>query len=221
MGSLERMLPLYVTVLLLLMIGTGAAFLSRLLLSRILPVLRFNRFCERAGFSDFLKKGEVGYTPSQLTGVGAFWGILFATFLYVAHLLDLGVYETFVRQVASRLPRLGAALLILGIGFLSVSFLGNFVRTVARNAGIAYASLASRVTKWLGWTFVLLIALEQIQLGTGLVGTTFLILMTALALASALAFGIGCKDMARETMEKFLANLREKHRDRGDSDLEG
>jgi hypothetical protein len=68
---------------------------------------------------------------------------------------------------------------------------------------------------------VLSLALDQLNLSRSLITTLFQILFAAAAFAAALAFGLGCKDLARDAMQRLLRNLREKERAEKGSDLEG
>jgi hypothetical protein len=68
---------------------------------------------------------------------------------------------------------------------------------------------------------VLSLALEQLNLSRSLLTSLFQILFAAAAFGTALAFGLGCKDIARDAMLRFLRNLREKERAEKGSDLEG
>jgi len=93
--------------------------------------------------------------------------------------------------------------------------------TIARNASFPHAQLLSQVTKFLGFILVFSLTLEQIDIGTTMIASLFQIVLGAVAFGVALAFGLGCKDMARDAMERFLHELKEKSRIGGDSDMEG
>ena len=98
------------------------------------------------------------------------------------------------------------------IGSVIVIFVGNFVQTIASNAAFPHSNLLSRAIKWVGIIFVLLLSFENFNLGSKVLSSTFLIILAAIAFGVSLAFGIGCKDIAREIMEKFLRNLEEKNK---------
>lgn len=201
--------------------GLLLAFFLRLVISKSLSIFRFNHFCQRIGLSEFLRKGEVASAPSQLVGQGFFWVILLLTLLMWSHVLHLGVLESFYRQMRSVLSNFLGAFMILAMGFPVVVFFSNFLRTVIRNTGMPYAVVLAKFVKWSGWLLILMIAGEQIQFGKSIVGPTYHIILAAIAFAAALAFGLGCKDLARQAMEKLIRNLKENYRDRGGSDLEG
>ncbi len=216
-----RSLPLGVTALLVLVVGWLAAHVLRLLLSWLLGLVRFNTACDKVGISEFLRKGQVKHQPSQLVGVIAYWTVLLAAFLRTSQMLDIKIVRSFSDRLAATVPGLIAGLFIGIIGLVLVSFIGNFVMTLARTAAFAHARLLARVVKIAGSILVLGLALEQIDLNRTMISAMFQILFAAIVFGLALAFGLGCKDLARDAASRFLQSLREKRRVDGRSDLEG
>lgn len=220
-GVLLQALPSWVLALLVLAGGWGAALLARLVVWKLLDLIRFNLVCERTGITEFLRKGQVSYLPSRLAGRIAYWTVLVIAFFQISKILDIKVVTSFSDRLEASAPGVLAALFIVIIGLVIVSFVGNFVMTVARTAAFGYAALLARIVKTAGVVLVVGLALEQMNLSGTIITWVFLILVAALALGLALAFGLGCKDMAREWMQRFLRNLREKGRVDKGSDLEG
>jgi hypothetical protein len=56
--------------------------------------------------------------------------------------------------------------------------------------------------------FTAAVTLEELGIAPELVRSAFVILFGAVALALALAFGLGCKDLAREWMVRYLDSAR-------------
>jgi hypothetical protein len=204
-----------------ILLGWLAAHAARFLSARLLAALRFNQLCEKTGACDFLRKGEVYYSPSALVGRGLYWIILIGVFLETARRLDIGVATEFRHRVVAALPALLSAVLVLAVGLILIAFLAGFVRTVTRNAGSPYADLWSRITRVVGIVLALALAFEQAEIRGSTLAGAIQIVIAAFAFGMALAFGLGCKDMARSAMEKLLADLKERHRDTSKSDLEG
>jgi hypothetical protein len=221
LGDFLRAMPAWVRALVVLLVGGGSAFLLRFVSWKLLPVIRFDALCARIGITEFLRKGGVSRPPSRL--VGAFvWGvILIVTFFQASRQLDIGVVNAFSGEVAASVPRVLAAFFIVLVGLLVVSFIGNFVLTVALNAARPHAKLIARVVKVTGIVLVLSLAIEQLNLSRSLLTSLFQILFAAAAFGTALAFGLGCKDIARDAMLRLLRNLREKERAERGPDLEG
>jgi hypothetical protein len=220
-GSFLAALPSWVRALAVLAVGGGSAFLLRFLCWKLLPLVRFDALCTRIGVSEFLRKGQVSRKPSQLVGSFA-WGVLvIVTFFQVSRQLDIEVVSSYSREIAASVPRVLAAVLIIVVGLVVVTFIGNFVMTLARNAAWSYARLIARIVKIAGILLVLSLALDQANLSRTLLTSLFQILFAAAAFGTALAFGLGCKDIAREALQRFLRNLRDKERAEKGPDLEG
>ncbi len=214
-------LPLVVRALLVLGGGWLSAFVLRWFLTWLLDLVRFNRACDRLGISEFLRKGQARHRPSRLVGLLAYWTVILVALLQMSRILDLKVVTTFSDRLASTVPGLLAALFIGIIGLVVVSFIGNFVMTVARNAGFAYAALLARVVKVAGYVLVIGLALEQVDVSRTIVSVLLQLLFAAVVFGLALAFGLGCKDLARDAASRWLQNLRERRRADGRPDLEG
>jgi hypothetical protein len=214
-------LPSPIAALLTLVVGWLAAIALRFVLSRLLGLVRFDRLSERAGFAEFLRKGGVQYSPSKLVGSIAYWLLLLVTLFRASKAMDVRIAEALTERAIELFPSIIAAGFIAILGAVLVSFLANFVMTIARNAGIPNARLISRAIRLVGDLVVLTVALEQVGLGRTVLSSMFQLLFGALVFGLALAFGLGSKDLAREAMQRFIRNLQERGRGPKGGDLEG
>ena len=213
--------PPWLVAVLMVAAGWVTAHLAQMLTAKALLFFRFNAFCDRTGLTEALRKGDVTRSPCELAGRGIYWLILIGSLLEAARYLDIGVAVALRQRVISAVPGFVSAVLILAVGLILVSFTAGTVRTLSRNAGSPYANLWARITRWTGTLLVLALAGEQAEIrGSVFIGVLY-IFIAALALGLALAFGLGCRDMARNAMEKWIANLKESHRDTPKADLEG
>lgn len=213
-------LPVGVTAVVAFLGGLLGATLARILISAVLGLLRFDKAGEKAGLGEFLRKGGVTYTPSKLVSIFVFWALMVAVLVYLSRLLDIGVVNSFTERVGEIVPGVIAAVLIVGIGVLFATFASNFTRTILRNAGSNHPDLIAKAVRYFGVGLVLLIALEELNFGKTILNTIVLIFCATVGLALALAFGLGCKDLARDWLERFLSDLREKRRSGGKQDME-
>lgn len=220
-GSIWSSLPSALRAVVLLCGGWVAANLLKHAMTAFLTLVRFDRMGEKTGFSEFLRKGNTRYTPSRLVGVLVYWITLLAAFMEILRILDPEVHSAFSAQIAKALPDLAAAALIVVVGCLLASFLSNFILTIALNSSMPNARLWAKVVRYLSVAIVVTLGLEQAGLGRSIVEFIFQILFGAVSFGAALAFGLGCKDLARDSMQRFISNLRERERDRQGTDLEG
>jgi len=198
----------------------AVAMIGRRALAGMLVLLRFDRMCERTGVAAFLRTGRVDYTPSRLAGAILFWLVLAGGFFRAIKRWDPHVTAALTARLAHMLPGFVAACAILVVGFLLVSFAARFARTLARNAASPYADLLGQGIRLAGGMFAVAAAAEQMGVGHIIILTTFITLLAAAGLGLALAFGLGCRDMARDAMERFLRDVRERSRAAAPGDLE-
>lgn len=215
-----QLLPGGVVALIVLVAGLILATLVRMLAGRLLEAAGFNRLCDKTGISELLRKGGVGYSPARLVAHTAHWVILLASVLWALHVLGVSVVTIWLNQLGAALPALLTAVGIGIVGYAVVVFLANVVSTIARNAAFAHPDLLRRTVKWLGTMLVVWVAIDHLGVQLRLISFTLQILLAAAAFGLALAFGLGCKDMARDAMQRFLRNLRERGQ-KSYTDLEG
>jgi len=219
-GFLESLPPVggaFITLL----TGWLAAKLMKFIVPKIFLLLRIDRFSEKTGIAGFLKKGNVQHSPSALAGILAFWFVMILALFSTVARLDEGLAESIDVWTRSALPKTIAAGLIVMIGVVLVTFIANFTVTIARNAAMRGAELLGRGIRYSGFIIVATMALDQLGLGRTIVSTLLMVLFAALAVGIALAFGLGCKDMARKYAEDLVKNLHERQRMRHGTDLEG
>jgi amino acid permease len=94
------------------------------------------------------------------------------------------------------------AVMILVFGAYFARFVGTALATYLRNAGVIEAAWMGRLALYAIMAFVVMIALEQVGLGD-IIRQTFLIVVAAIALGLALAFGLGGRKRAAELIERW------------------
>jgi hypothetical protein len=198
-----------------------AAIAARRAATGLLRLFRFDRLCESVGIAAFLRTGRVSYTPARLVGVGVFWLLLLGGVLAAARRATPEMTGRLVARLAHFAPAFMAAIAILVAGLRLGSFAAKFVYTLACNAGSPYAELLARGIRVAGGLLVIAAAAEQMEIGRAIILAVVITLLAAAGLALALAFGLGCRDLAREAVVRFLREMRERARAAGQNDLEG
>lgn len=220
LGEYWAAMPGWLAALAILVAGRLLAGAVRFAAGRALERARFDGLCDKMGLSEFLRKGDVSYTPSRLAGMAAYWAILLLALLAAFHQMGVAVAMNLARRLEAVLPALVTAAGVLVFGLIAVFFLAKVARTLARNAGFAFSDLLYKTIRWIGVFLVLGMAVEQLGLDVRFLLDTARIMVAAAAFGLALAFGLGCKDIARDAMRKFIDNMKESGRS-SKSDLEG
>src|SRR5215210_7434073 len=97
-------------------------------------------------------------------------------------------------QLIAYIPSIIAAILILA------ALLANFLAGIVR--GATGSDLLASVARYAIIVYAVFAALTQLGIAVQLTANTFLIVLGAVALAGAIAFGIGGREVARDILEK-------------------
>ena len=197
-------LPRLGVALAVLVAGWLFAKAVRFAVVKALRALNFHVLTERAGVDAFLQQGGTERDTVDLFGLIAYWLVILVALIVAFNGLGLTQVTELLGRALMFVPKLLVGLLVLVFGMYFARFVGHSVLTYCRNVGIGDAELLSRVVQYAIVTFVLLIAVDHLDIGGGLVQQTFLILLTGVVLALALAFGIGGRDRAAALLERWF-----------------
>ena len=171
---------------------------------KALRAFNFNVLTERAGIDAFLQQGGTERDTSDLVGLIVYGLVVLSALIVAFNGLGLTQVTELLGRVLLFLPKLLVGLLVLVVGLYFARFVGQSVLAWCRNLGVGDAELLARIAQYAIVTFVLLIAIDHIDIGGGLVQQTFLILLAGIVLALALAFGIGGRDRAAALLEQWF-----------------
>lgn len=204
--ALGFLLNNFLAMLVVLISGVVAAYLVRWLLTLLLRVGHFDRFCERRGVTAALRAAGVGGAPSRAAAHLAYWLVMFVFLMFSLAALNVAPVNDLVARLFVFLPQVLAALLILLLGYLAAAFLQRATLLTAVNAGVARARALATVVQVLVLLFTIAVALEQVGIGRNIVLATFTVAFGAVGLAAALAFGHAARDLAKAVLERQMTS---------------
>ena len=198
-------LPSLVAAIAIAIVGYIVARLVAKLLRRGLRAAGFDRLVQGAPGGSFVER--VTAEPSGLLGSIAFWAIFLGALSLAVTALGIDALTDFVAQVYAYVPNVIAALLIFlvagavaaAVATLATRFLGDapLGRMVATAGPVLVLTIA---------TFMIL---DQLRIAQDIVVITYAALLGAIALGSALAFGLGGRDVARDLLQNAYAKGQE------------
>lgn len=197
-------LPRFGVALAIALAGWLLAKALRFTAVKALRALNFHVLTERAGVDEFLQQGGTRKDTADVVGLIVFWLVLLAALIVATNGLGLTQITDVLARVLLFLPRLLVGLLVAVFGLYFARFVGQSVAAWCRGEGIGDADLIGRVVRYAIVTFVVLIAIDHLDLGSGLVQQTFLILLAGVVFGLALAFGLGARERAAEMIERWF-----------------
>jgi hypothetical protein len=197
-------MPRLALALVVLVLGWLLAKGFRIAVVKTLRALNFHVLTERAGIDNFLEQGGTKKDTTDLFGSIAYLLVILAALIVAFNSLGLTQVTNLLGQVLLFVPRLLVALLVVVFGSYFARFAGNAVQSYCRTAEIGDGELLGRLMQYGVMAFVVLLAVDHLDIGGGLIQQTFLILLAGVVLALALAFGIGGRDRAAALIERWV-----------------
>lgn len=197
-------LPRLAVAVVVLVAGWLIAKAIRFAAVKALRALNFHVLTERAGIDAFLQQGGTERDTTDVFGAVIYWVVVLVALVIAFNGLGLTHVTELLTRVLLFLPKLLVGLLVLIFGAYFGRFVGNAVQTYFRNVGVSDADLLGRIAQYAIVVFVVLIAVDQLDIGGDLVQNTFLILLAGVVLALALAFGLGGRDWAAAILARWF-----------------
>jgi small-conductance mechanosensitive channel len=203
-------IPQIIGAIIILIVGYIIGKVLQALITRILEGVGFEDWMERGGVKQFFDRAGTSETPSSILGRLVFWFIFIIAITMAANTLGIQQISSFLNQLIVYIPSIFVAILILFLATLLANFVSGIVR------GATGSEMLASIAQYVIIVYAVFAALTQLGIAVQLTANTFLILLGAVGLALALAFGIGGREVARDIVEKAY-NRRQQVRGEDDS----
>ena len=197
----------FITALLIFVIGWIVAKIVMAVVTELLKAIKIDSIAEETKIAEFLRKGGIKYTLSELFGIVVYWVIILGVLVSALDIMALIGVSTLLDKILAYLPSVIGAIIILILGIFVAAFVATVVRAMTANVGVNQASLLAKIAQVAIIVFTVVIALDELKIGTVLVSAMNIILATV-GLALGLAFGLGSKDLAGKIMAEWVDKLK-------------
>ena len=198
--------PLLVGALIILLAGYLLAKLLERGTDRLLARIGLNRWLQRGGVLEAVERTGWQTRPSRVFANLVFWSVMFAVLLVAASSLGLDSLARLFSELVSYIPSVIAAIVIVLVGIVLGDFVDGLIRA---SAGALHGGpTLARVGRVGVVLLAVFMALQTLGVAPDIVTTAFAILFGAIALALALAFGLGNRDLAGEVTRDWYEQYR-------------
>ncbi len=142
--------------------------------------------------------------PSRLAGYGVFWCVLVAATLLAFRVVGIDLVPSIASRLEDVIPRVLTSALVLVLGIPLALAAGRVLNAILLPTGVRPGRFRSQAVVAVLVGFTVLLALEQLGLAAQLVLAVGVTAVAAAGLAVALAFGLGCRDLARDMIVEYL-----------------
>jgi small-conductance mechanosensitive channel len=191
-------LPRLIGFLVILLIGYVIARVVRTVITKALQGIGADRALHTGATGSYVNRVAPDVQPSSVIGAIAFWFIFLGAISIAVSQLGIPAVTTFVAAIGAYLPNVIAALAIFLIAGVIAAAIGGLV---ARTMGdTPTGKIVGSVVPVLVMAIATFMILNQLKIAPEIVTITYAALLGGVALAMALAFGLGGRDVAAQML---------------------
>ena len=199
-------LPALIGALVIVFAGYLLAKVLEKLTERGLRRIRLNHLLARGGVIQAVERSGTHVNPTRVLANLVFWLVMFTVILLAANALGLDSLANVVSTLVSYIPSVIAAIVIILVGIVLGGFVGGLI---GASAGAVHGGRAlARLGRGGVILLAIFMALQELGIATDIVTTAFAILFGAIALALALSFGLGNRELAGEVTREWYDRYR-------------
>jgi hypothetical protein len=207
-SALAVFLPRVLSMVVVIVAGFLIALVLKVIVRRIFGIASFRKYCDSAGLTRMMRKAALP-PPVEFLGQIVFWVVWIVFIVLGVDALGIGALREQISRFFLFLPQIFVAMVVLFIGLLIANFFSRATLLAAANANYPSARLLASLVRLLIIIFFVTMAMEQIGLGRRVVLIAFSIAFGAVMMGTAIAFGLGGRDVARRFLERQFVNKEE------------
>jgi hypothetical protein len=150
-------------------------------------------------------KAALNRTPSELIGIIALVAIMLVASLTAVDILEIEALRNVVGVVLLLAGQVLVGVIIFGIGL----YFANLAFSLIRSSGTRQALFLAQTARIAIIVLVAAMALERIGIAPNIVNLAFGLLTGGIAVAIALAFGLGGREVAGKALQEWLDSMKQ------------
>jgi len=197
-------------------IGASVIFIITLVVSgwvkkaveELLKAIQFESLSKTSGFDNFLKRAELKLTATEIFGEFVRWFIILVGFMASVNVLGLQPVVGVLISIIGYIPKVFAAALILGAGFIIGRLVDGLVRGALSTVAHDSARQVGKLAYWAVVVLAFFAALDQLKIAPALTASIFQTISWASALAIGLMVGLGAKDLVSKILLEWYEKIK-------------
>lgn len=145
-------------------------------------------------------------SPSEVVGLVALVAIVLFGAITATEILGFATLSTIVRAILRISARVLSGVVVFAVGL----YFANLAFRLIRNMGGGQANILAQAARIALIALVTAMGLQQMGVATDIVNLAFGLLLGAVAVAIAIAFGLGGRDIASEQIREWLNSFKQR-----------
>jgi len=178
------------------------------LIALILRKAKLDAAFEKTKWQEALEKAEFKMDMSDFIGAIIKWVLVIVFLLAGVEILGMDQFAGFLRGIVAWLPNLVVSAAIFIVAVVVSDFAEKIIKAVVGKMNVRYVGFVGSIVRWAVWIFAILAILGQLGVAREIVQILITGFVALLVIAGGLAFGLGGKDMAKESLDNLRNRLR-------------
>lgn len=202
-ASVADMVPRFLVAIVVIVLGLIVAKLAEKTIKMLFERLKIDSVLDRANVTGALQRVGLTGSPGRLVARTVYFLLIILFTQSVCRAVGLDVVADAIRAFFGYLPNLAAAFLVVLLGMIVSQFLGRTITSSAEESGLEYGAMLGRGVSALVMFVVAIMAISQLRIDTAIIRLVVLVLLSGVAVAVALSFGLGTRDVTRNLVAGF------------------
>jgi hypothetical protein len=198
LDSFFGFLPNLVGFLVILLVGYVIAKVARKAIAALLQKVGLDRALHTSDAGQYVERVSPGASPANLIGAVAFWFVFLFAISAAIGALKIPALSDFIAQVQAFLPNIIVAAIIFVVAAALAGVVGGAAHKLMGDTPTG--KIVRAVIPGLILAIGTFMVLDQLQIAPQIVTITYAALLGMLALAGALAFGLGGREVAGDLL---------------------
>jgi hypothetical protein len=178
----------------------------------VFSALKIDKLFQSIKADEFMHRAGMNLNTGYFVGQVIKWFVIIVFLIPSLNLVGLDSISNFLgTDVLGFLPRVIIAAFILIIATIVADALSKAIIAGAKAMGLHSANMLGTVAKYAVWVFAFIIALGQLGVAAAYMQILFAGIIGMIAVAGALAFGLGAKDAAGNLISKMGDEMSHRH----------
>jgi len=204
MQAIIAFAPKFLLGLIFLIIGIIIAAFLKQILTELFRFFKFETYLAKYGVPETRDGAQWSTIVTEI----ARWFVIVAFLIPTADVWGLGRFASVLDGLLSYLPNVFVAVLLLLVGFVISRLVHDLVQASVHGVSQESAKSVALIARYAVLVFVFLVVLNQLGIASDLIRILFSGIVAMLAIAGGLAFGLGGKDAAKDTIEKLRKRVK-------------
>ncbi|WP_333661060.1 mechanosensitive ion channel family protein [Chishuiella changwenlii] len=198
--------PKIVGAILFVIVSYLALKLILFITKSILKLSKIDKLKESLNNNDVLKNSSIEINPSKVILQFVRLFIILLIIIIGADIFGLTVVSNQIGRIIDYLPQFFSALLIFAGGFYLANYIKTIIKGLLKSIDLNGATIISNSIFYIIIIFTVITSLNQAGVNTDLITNNLSLILGAIFLTLAIAFGLGSKDIIYRLLLSFYAD---------------